>query len=264
MFGWIIVGVIVVPFLVMSIFLLNGKGAFLIAGFNTMSSSEKATYDENALCKAVGRLLLILTVLMCLWPLAFHLQIAWLFWVSFVLFMTAAIGFAVYANTGNRFRKPLDPDAPYVEVNREPMSRLKKAMIAIGIIISIQFFIGIGVMIYLGERDPRISIHRDRIQIRALYGRDIYFSHIAEISLIESSMNEIGTGSRTNGYNSGGPAAKGYFSSAESGQQVLFVYATSSPTIKITQTIGFSIFISFRNSDETVDVYHKMSQAFRH
>lgn len=33
-----------------------------------------------------------------------------------------------------------------------------------------------------------------------MYGFDIYFSEVADVSLIEKSMNEIGTGIRTNGY----------------------------------------------------------------
>ena len=105
MAGWIITGVIAIPFIVLSIVLLNGKGAFLIAGYNTMSEEKRATYDEKALCKAVGWLLIIITVLMFLFPLAISLQQMWLFWVSFILLFALTIGFAIYANTGNRFKK---------------------------------------------------------------------------------------------------------------------------------------------------------------
>ena len=33
-----------------SILLLRGKGAFLIAGYNTASPAQKAMYDEKKLC----------------------------------------------------------------------------------------------------------------------------------------------------------------------------------------------------------------------
>jgi len=105
MFGWIITLVATLPFLVLSVFLFKGKGAFLIAGFNTMSDSKKAEYDEKALSKAVGKLLLVLSLLMFLFPLAIQLEAMWLFWVSFALFMVVTFGFVIYANTGNRFKK---------------------------------------------------------------------------------------------------------------------------------------------------------------
>ena len=110
MIGFIVTGIIAVPFVIMGIFLLNGKGAFLIAGYNTMSDDKRALYDEKALCKAVGRLLLAIAVLMLLFPLAMALQLNWLFWVSFILMFVLTIGFAIYANTGNRYRLNVSPD----------------------------------------------------------------------------------------------------------------------------------------------------------
>lgn len=40
-----------------------GKGAFLIAGYNTMSPAERAQYDEKKLCKAMGNFMLVLALL---------------------------------------------------------------------------------------------------------------------------------------------------------------------------------------------------------
>jgi len=105
MLAWIVTGATAIPLIILSIFLLKGKGAFFIAGYNTMSDEERATYDEKALCRSVGWLLLIITALMFLIPLAIHFDLTWLLWVSFVLIMVITIGFAIYANTGNRFRK---------------------------------------------------------------------------------------------------------------------------------------------------------------
>ena len=41
-------------FLILSLVLLSGRGAWLIAGYNTMSPEEKARYDEKALCRSTG------------------------------------------------------------------------------------------------------------------------------------------------------------------------------------------------------------------
>jgi len=257
--GWIITGVIAVPFTILAIVLLNGKGAFLIAGFNTMSEEKRATYDEKALCRAVGWLLITITVIMFLFPLAISLQQMWLFWVSFIFVFALTIGFAIYANTGNRFRKSLTPGEQTPTGEKKPMSRGKKVAIVIGIVFSVQICIGIGIMIYQGERDPRVYIHPESIQIGAMYGLTIDKTDIDEVVLIEKSMGEIGIGTRTNGYDSGGQALKGNFLSAEHGHQLLFVYAGSSPTIQITGAQGLNIFISYRDSETTRNTYRLLS-----
>jgi len=262
MFGWIVVGIIALPLFIMAIFLLNGKGSFLIAGFNTMSAEQKAAYDKKALCKAVGLLLLILTVLMLLWPLSIELGIIWIFWLSFALFMIVTFGFVIYANTGNRFKLPGASGSSTTIIVRKPLSRGKKLAIAIAIILSVQLCVGVGIMFYQGESDPRVSIVNDSIQIRALFGTDISFSSISEIALIPENMSQIGIGRRTNGYATTGQALKGTFQSAEHGHQLLFVYSSSSPTIRIKLTGGVDVFISYRDGETTENVYHMLSSAF--
>lgn len=39
----------------MAIVLLTGRGAFLIAGYNTLSKEEKEKYDSRALCCFMGK-----------------------------------------------------------------------------------------------------------------------------------------------------------------------------------------------------------------
>ena len=50
-------------FFVLSVVFLLGKGAFLIAGYNTASKKEKARYNEKRLCRVMGAGMGILTVL---------------------------------------------------------------------------------------------------------------------------------------------------------------------------------------------------------
>lgn len=54
----------------MSIVLLTGRGAGLIAGYNTASKSEKSKYDEKKLCRVTGAGMSVITVLvlvMAIW-----------------------------------------------------------------------------------------------------------------------------------------------------------------------------------------------------
>ena len=259
MSGFIITAVIAIPFLILAIALLNGKGAFLIAGFNTMSDEKRATYDEKALCSAVGWLLIALLVLMFLFPIAIWLQQMWLFWLSFTLIMVLTFGFAIYANTGNRFRKSALPEETSEIRERKSEPKGKKLAIIIIIAMSVLILIGVGIMIFLGERDPVVTIHNDSIKISALYGLTINYSDIEYITLLGKNMRGIGVGTRINGYSTSGQALKGNFSSAEHGQHLLFVYSSSSPTIQIVRANGVDVFISYRDSEKTREIYRVLS-----
>ena len=50
----------IVLFLVLGLTFSRGKGAFLIAGYNTASKAEKARYDEKALCRFMGKIMFAL------------------------------------------------------------------------------------------------------------------------------------------------------------------------------------------------------------
>lgn len=46
-----------VPFLIFALVLSSGKGAALLAGYNTLSEEDKANYDEPALCRFMGKIM---------------------------------------------------------------------------------------------------------------------------------------------------------------------------------------------------------------
>ena len=110
MFAWVIIGVTSVPLLIMAVFLLQGKGGFLIAGFNTMNKAKRVLYDEKALCKSTGWLLLITTILVLLLPLSLSFNLVWLTYSLIVLMVLVPVGAVIYFNTGNRFKKTYDPN----------------------------------------------------------------------------------------------------------------------------------------------------------
>ena len=91
-------------FLVLGILLWKGKGAFLIAGYNTSSKDEKAKYDEKALCRFVAKLMFFCSGCMVCLMLA-PLVGTWLLWLSQAVMFIGIIAGVIYANTGNRFKK---------------------------------------------------------------------------------------------------------------------------------------------------------------
>lgn len=58
---WII-WVVFVIFILMTIILLTGHGANLIAGYNTSSEEEKSKYDTKRLCRVTGIGMSVITI----------------------------------------------------------------------------------------------------------------------------------------------------------------------------------------------------------
>jgi len=250
--GFIICGAVAALMLVMALFLLNGKGAFMIAGYNTMSKGEKAKYDEKALCRFAGWLLIMCSVCIMLIPLGAHFGFAWLSYGGIAILLIGSVGAVIYVNASKRFRGD-DSKAPF---------RPKAVMAAV--ILSAVVLIGVGVLLYQGAKEPNVLVHGDVIQIKGMYGLDIDLSEIAGISLVEKSMRDIGAGSlrRTNGFSGIGDALKGHFRSESLGGAILlFVQSGTSPTIHIQRADKKDIYISFRDGEAARELYHEMRAA---
>ena len=245
---FIFFGVFALPLLIMAIFLLNGKGAFLIAGYNTMSKEEQSTFDEKALCRFVGGILIAITVGLLLFPLGIYLDLAWILYCGIAIILFGSFGAAIYTNTSKRFR-----------VGPHSYSPASTKTIIVIAALSIIVLIAIGALLYQGGKDPVVNIHDNRIEIKAMYGLNINFTDITNISLIEKSMKDIGIGSRTNGYGGMGEALKGHFMSNSLGQTLLFVQSTSSPTIRIVRDNGNDIYMSFRDGAKTQQLYQELT-----
>lgn len=91
---------LIIPFLIMGFFLSQGKGAFLIAGYNTLPKSEKAKYDEVAMCKFMGKMLYGISFTMLLFSLSEWLEMPVFLWIGLALMSALIVFTLVYANTG--------------------------------------------------------------------------------------------------------------------------------------------------------------------
>jgi len=98
-------GSVSVLFVILALFLLNGKGTFLISGYNTLSKEQKAKYDEKALCRFIGWLLIIIALAMLFFPVGLYLDIIWFAYCGIGVILISVFGAVIYLNTGNRFRK---------------------------------------------------------------------------------------------------------------------------------------------------------------
>ena len=97
--------VITALFVVLGIIFASGKGANLIAGYNTASHEEKAQTNEKKLLKAMSVLMFVLAgcFLVSASSELFHIKLP--IWIGQALFVVVLIAGLVYLNTGNRFKK---------------------------------------------------------------------------------------------------------------------------------------------------------------
>ena len=65
--GLVIIGGLIVLFIILGFVLMRGKGAFLIAGYNTLPEEEKKKYDTASLTKFVGKAMLAISFTMLFW-----------------------------------------------------------------------------------------------------------------------------------------------------------------------------------------------------
>lgn len=92
-------------FVVLGITLSMGKGAFFIAGYNTMTQEEKGKYDVVLLCKFMGKLMFIIAFCITLFVWSDIFVMKALFNIGLALFWGSTLFAVIYANTGNRFNK---------------------------------------------------------------------------------------------------------------------------------------------------------------
>ena len=97
--------VIAVVFVVLGILFASGKGANLIAGYNTASREEKAKTDEKKLLKAMSVFMFVLAGCTLVSALSQVFHVRSLIWIGQALFAAALITGLICLNTGDRFRK---------------------------------------------------------------------------------------------------------------------------------------------------------------
>lgn len=81
-------------FSILSIIFLKGNGSNLIAGYNTMSESEKEEYDEEKICKSTGKSMLVVTILVFIFSI-----FSFLFSFGFIsdfIFKTVIVLFIIF------------------------------------------------------------------------------------------------------------------------------------------------------------------------
>jgi hypothetical protein len=151
----------------------------------------------------------------------------------------------------------------------------------IKVVIVVMMIISFGAIFYYGEKEPVVNVLDNMIQIKSLmYGLNVDFSDMTDISLIEKSMGEIigsSSGTRIHGYRWLSGTSKGHFKFARSislvgneitehdlGDVLLFVNVKSSPpTIRIERAGEKDIYINFQDGKKTEMLHDEITSAIK-
>jgi len=83
----------------MSIVLLTGHGAGLIAGYNTVGKEEKSKYDEKKLCRVTGAGMSVITVLILVTAIWEEILPAAFAYISLIIIVIDCVAMIVLMNT---------------------------------------------------------------------------------------------------------------------------------------------------------------------
>lgn len=90
---------IILLFALIGIYMLTGRGGFLVAGYNFMPETEKVKYNEKRLCQFVG-IYMILTSIFVIFLEYNILQE----YITIIIFLLITIAFIIFLNTSRIFK----------------------------------------------------------------------------------------------------------------------------------------------------------------
>ncbi|CDE71994.1 putative uncharacterized protein [Acidaminococcus sp. CAG:917] len=100
-----VTGAIALLLVILSAVLLSGKGANLIAGFNTLPKEEKEKYDKVKLSRFMGAILLPIAICTPMPALAGYFKIDWLIYLYIAIIVSLCLFALLFANLSGKFKK---------------------------------------------------------------------------------------------------------------------------------------------------------------
>ncbi len=218
-FKWILMGLPSILLLAIGISIKYGKAYWLISGYNTMSSEKKKNVNVEQLGKRMGDFCIFLAVLIFLIIMSLVFELFILTVIGAVLFISGIIIFIIKAQKY---------DGNAVKENGKMKVNTKFAIGGIAAFFVI-LSIGVGFLLYQGNRSVAYVLSADGIQISGMYGETIAAGDILDVA-IQEDLPEITL--RTNG-SAIGSKLKGFFNVTGYGNAKLFLDTKTPPYIFI-------------------------------
>ncbi len=199
----------------------TGKGASLIAGYNTSPRAVQEQYDSEKMARFVGKLVFFSMIPMLLaLESIFILNYSWPFWVLLAASMAIIVAGIVYMNTGGRFLKEgaMDPKLLITEEDKKSNRQMTYGLLAITGIVTVVIVIILLLVAPAGS--VTASLEEEGLKVEAPMVNDlILYEDIASIEL----RDDLDTGRRVGGFG-GENVRSGNFQNEEFGRYVLASY----------------------------------------
>ncbi len=225
-----------------AVLLLSGRGAFLIAGYNTAAPEKKAAYDEKKLCRVTGGGLLLCGILLLLWAIIGEDAPPWFVAVLTIVTLLDVIVMVWLSNT--RCRR--EGEAPEItEADRRKSRRITIA----AVIFTAVIMIPVCIMLFTGSIIPEYG--EESVLIRASYWSDLSIRY-ADITSIEYREEPV-PGSRTGGLGSF-RLLLGSFRNQEFGYYTRYTYTDCDACVVLTER-GKTIVLGGEDAAATRAIY---------
>lgn len=235
--------------------LLMGKGAFLIAGYNTASEKEKRKYNEKKLCRTVGAYMALITVLVLGAEIMGEDIPDWYLGLVAGGVFIGLIPTLLYANLGCRVKPGEEirlEENPERELKRKKTRNIGTAAIVLITIAAMAFS---AVLLFTG--DVAVAIRDDRLEIRGSFWSD-YELPLSEIRTV-TYREDLETGSKRVGVNSL-QLNEGTFQNKEFGEYTIYSYARCEDFVVMETTDGV-VAVNGKTPEETRKLYEKILEA---
>ena len=243
------------PLLGVSIYMwATGKGASLIAGYNTSPRAVREQYDTDKLARFVGKLMFFIMVPMTLaMESIFLLDFEWPFFTLLAISLAIIVVGLVYMNTGGRFLKEgaVDPKLLITEEdkkkNRQMLYGLLALMIIIGVALAIIF------LFVVPGGDVTAELLDEGLKVDApMVSELIPYEDIESIELRE----DLETGRRVAGF-AGDNIRSGNYRNEEFGRYTLASY-NAVPMYIVVYHSGEVLAFNLETVESTKEVYDQL------
>ena len=225
-----------------SVLLLFGRGAFLIAGYNTASPEKKAAYDEQKLCRVTGGGLLVCGILLLLWAILGE-NAPPAFAAVFTVVTLLDVAATIWLSNTRCWRNSQPPEI--TEADRRKSRRITVAVT----VFTAAVMIPVCIMLFTGRITPEYG--EDAVLIRASYWSDLSIRY-EDITSIEYRAEDV-PGSRTGGLGSF-RLLLGSFRNDEFGSYTRYTYTDCEACVVLTER-GKTVVLSGENTDATRAIY---------
>lgn len=210
------------PIMAMGVYMwATGRGASLVAGYNTSPRSVQEQYDAEKMVRFVGKLVFFGSIPMLLaMESIFILSEMWVFWALLAVSMAIFIGGAAYMNTGGRFLKEgaVDPRLLITDEDKKSNRQMLYGLLAISGIVTVVIVIIVLLVAPGGSVDAELldeGLHVDAPMVNEL----VRYEDIGSVEL----RDDLKTGRRVGGFG-GDNVRSGNFQNDEFGRYTLASY----------------------------------------